>query len=215
MSTVFETLVKIDVSKWIEKKGNLSYLSWSHAYRATKEKYPLMTYTVYENELGFNYHTDGTTCWVKVGTTIEELEHIEYLPVMNYKNKSIPKEQVTSMDVNTAIQRALTKSLARHGLGINVYAGEDINPYAEPEPKIYNTWTKSEEQEKLLNKKEFMDMCVENGVEATDIADFLDFVSPGMDEKAKYNEIIHFLRKKDLLEDQLESYKLFKIKQAS
>lgn len=215
MSTVFETLVKIDVSKWIEKKGNLSYLSWSHAYRATKEKYPLMTYTVYENELGFNYHTDGTTCWVKVGTTIEELEHIEYLPVMNYKNKSIPKEQVTSMDVNTAIQRALTKSLARHGLGINVYAGEDINPYAESEPKIYNTWTKSEEQEKLLNKKEFMDMCVENGVEATDIADFLDFVSPGMDEKAKYNEIIHFLRKKDLLEDQLESYKLFKIKQAS
>ena len=124
--SVFETLNKIDVSKWIEKKGNLSYLSWANAYAEVKKHYPLMQYKTYENDIGFNYHTDGHTCWVKVSTTIEELEHIEYLPVMDFKNKSIPKDQVTSMNVNTAIQRALTKSLARHGLGLYVYAGEDL-----------------------------------------------------------------------------------------
>ncbi len=124
--SVFETLNKIDVGKWIEKKGNLSYLSWANAYAEVKKHYPLMQYKTYENDLGFNYHTDGITAWVKVSTTIEDLEHIEYLPVMDYKNKSIPKDQVTSMNVNTAIQRALTKSLARHGLGLYIYAGEDI-----------------------------------------------------------------------------------------
>ena len=124
--SVFETLNKIDVSKWIEKKGNLSYLSWANAYAEVKKHYPLMQYKTYENDIGFNYHTDGHTCWVKVSTTIEELEHIEYLPVMDFKNKSIPKDQVTSMSVNTAIQRALTKSLARHGLGLYIYAGEDL-----------------------------------------------------------------------------------------
>ena len=68
---------------------------------------------------------DGRTCWVKTGVTIENLEHIEYLPVMDYKNKSILLENITSFDVNKAIQRSLTKALARHGLGLYVYAGED------------------------------------------------------------------------------------------
>jgi len=124
--SVFDTLNEIDVGKWIEKKGNLSYLSWANAYAEVKKHYPLMQYKTYENDLQFNYFTDGHTGWVKVSTTIEELEHIEYLPIMDYKNKSIPKDQITSMNVNTAIQRALTKSLARHGLGLYIYAGEDL-----------------------------------------------------------------------------------------
>lgn len=124
--SVFETLSKIDVNEHTEKKGQLTYLSWAWAYKITKEHYPLMTYKVYENDLGFNYHTDGKSCWVKVSTTIDELEHIEYLPVMDFRNKSIPKDAVTSMDINNAIQRALTKSIARHGLGLYIYAGEDL-----------------------------------------------------------------------------------------
>jgi len=51
---------------------------------------------------------------------------IEYLPVMDYKNKSIPVENITSFDVNKAIQRSLTKACARHGLGLYIYAGEDL-----------------------------------------------------------------------------------------
>jgi hypothetical protein len=54
------------------------------------------------------------------------LEHIEYLPVMDYRNQSIPADKVTSFDVNKAIQRGLTKAVARHGLGLYIYAGEDL-----------------------------------------------------------------------------------------
>jgi len=142
--SVFETLNKIDVNEHTEKKGNLTYLSWAWAYRVVKQHFPLMTYKTYENDLGFNYHTDGSTCWVKVSTTIEELEHIEYLPVMDFRNKSIPKDVVTSMDVNNAIQRALTKSLARHGLGLYIYAGEDL----PIEPEVEKV---SASQLKLIN----------------------------------------------------------------
>ena len=79
-----------------------------------------------------SYHTDGRTCWVKTGVTIDGLEHIEYLPVMDMRNASIPVERVTSFDVNKAIQRSLTKAAARHGLGLYIYAGEDL-PEAEAE----------------------------------------------------------------------------------
>lgn len=215
MSTVFETLNAINVNEHIEQKGNLSYLSWAWAYQVVKANYPEMNYKVYENDIGFNYHTDGHTCWVKVGTTIEEQEHIEYLPVMDYKNKSIPKDQVTSMNVNTAIQRALTKSLARHGLGLYIYAGEDIPSDNPTSQKVYNTWSKANAHEKTQNKAEFMLLCEENDVNRNDIKDFFEFVSPGMKESETYNEIVHYLRQPQLLVDQLESYKGWVIKNDS
>ena len=91
-----------------------------------KKAYHDAFYTIYENADGWNYFTDGRTCWVKTGVTINGLEHIEYLPVMDYRNKSIPLDSVTSFDVNKAIQRSLTKACARHGLGLYIYAGEDL-----------------------------------------------------------------------------------------
>ena len=214
-SKVFETLNKIDVNEHTEKKGNLTYLSWAWAWQVVKANFPESNYTVYENDLGFNYHTDGHTAWVKVGVTIEEQEHIEYLPVMDFKNKSIPKDQVTSFSVNTAIQRALTKAIARHGLGLYIYAGEDLPSDNPSVQKVYNTWSKASDDDKLRYKKEFMVACENDGVSKDSIQDFLDFVSPGMDEKAKFNEIVHFLRQPELLSDQLESYKSYVIKQAS
>lgn len=135
MSTIFETLNKIDVSENIEQKGKLSYLSWAWAWTEFKKNVPTANYKVYENVNGFNYHTDNMTAWVKVGVIAEDIEHIEYLPIMDFKNKSIPLSNLTSMDVNKAIQRALTKGIARHGLGLYIYAGEDL-PEQEPEPKI-------------------------------------------------------------------------------
>lgn len=130
--SVFQTLNAVNVNDKIEKKNGLSYVSWAYAWGEAKKLYPLAFYTVYENNEGWNYFTDGKTCWVKTGVTIEGLEHIEYLPVMDFKNKSIPVENVTSFDVNKTIQRSLTKALARHGLGLYVYAGEDL-PDVEPE----------------------------------------------------------------------------------
>lgn len=134
----FETLNAVDVSDKTEKKGGLTYLSWCFAWGELKKRHPDATYTIYENENGWNYHTDGKSCWVKTGVTVNGVEHIEYLPVMDFKNKSIPLESVTSTDVNKAIQRSVTKAIARHGLGLYIYAGEDLpeEMQAEAEAKV-------------------------------------------------------------------------------
>ena len=134
--SAFDTLRKIDCSEHVEQKNGLSYLSWAWAWNELKKLYPNSFYTIYENAQGLFYHTDGNTCWVKTGVTLVDedgvaLEHIEYLPVMDFKNKSIPADSVTSFDVNKAIQRSLTKAVARHGLGLYIYAGEDL-PESEP-----------------------------------------------------------------------------------
>lgn len=126
MDNYFAELYQIDVSKYVEKKNGLTYLPWAYAWAEIKKRYPTAFYTIYENKDGWNYFTDGNTCWVKTGVTINDLEHIEYLPVMDFKNKSVTLENVTSFDVNKSIQRSLTKACARHGLGLYVYAGEDL-----------------------------------------------------------------------------------------
>jgi hypothetical protein len=131
---VVETLSKVNVNDKTETKNGLTYLSWAWAWGVLKEKFPTSTYTIYENKDGWNYHTDGKTAWVKTGVTVEGLEHIEYLPVMDFRNKSITLEQLTSFDVNKAIQRSLTKAISRHTLGLYIYAGEDL-----PEDSTPNT----------------------------------------------------------------------------
>lgn len=128
----FQRLNAINVNDKTEKKNGLTYLSWAFAWGEVKALHPDATYTVYENASGLNYHTDGNTCWVKTGVTINGIEHIEYLPIMDFKNRSIPVSNVTSYDVNKAIQRSITKACARHGLGLYIYAGEDL-PEAEEE----------------------------------------------------------------------------------
>lgn len=134
--SAFAVLSAIDCNGHTEKKNGLTYLSWAWAWQMVKEHYPTAFYTIYENKDGLLYHTDGRTCWVKTGVTIDGIEHIEYLPVMDYKNSSIPVEKVTSFDVNKAVQRSLTKACARHGLGLYIYAGEDLPSDAKkPEQK--------------------------------------------------------------------------------
>ena len=124
--SVFEVLNAVNCNEHTEKKNGLTYLSWAWAWAEVKKRYPDADYTIYENRDGLLYHTDGRTAWVKTGVTIEGQELIEYLPVMDYNNKSIPLERITSFDVNKAIQRSLTKACARHGLGLYIYAGEDL-----------------------------------------------------------------------------------------
>ena len=151
--SIFQTLNDINVNGHTEVKDTgrvrLTYLSWAWAWAEVKKNYPDATYTVYENANGWNYHTDGRTCWVKTGVTIEGMEHIEYLPVMDNRNNSIPADKVTSMDVNKAIQRSLTKAAARHGLGLYIYAGEDL-----PETESVQEAERIEREELEKAKKE-------------------------------------------------------------
>lgn len=133
--SIFETLNNINVNDKTEKKNGLTYLSWAWAWGEVKKAFPDATFTIYERDTQYgpvNYFTDGRTCWVKTGLTINGLEHIEELPVMDFRNNSIPLEKVNSTDVNKAVQRSLTKAAARHGLGLYIYAGEDL-PECEQE----------------------------------------------------------------------------------
>lgn len=126
MSNVFETLNNINVNGHTEKKNGLTYLAWAWAWGEVKKAFPDAIYTVYENEIGRPWFDDGKTGWVKTGVTIGGIEHIEYLPVMDYKNQSIMADKITSFDANKTVQRSLTKACARHGLGLYIYAGEDL-----------------------------------------------------------------------------------------
>lgn len=129
--SAFEILSAVDCTDKIEQKNGLSYLSWAWAWGELKKRYPRSYYTIYESPEGMIFFTDGNTCWVKTGVTLveegqEPLEHIEYLPVMDNRNQSIKLEAIKSTDINKAIQRSLTKAIARHGLGLYIYAGEDL-----------------------------------------------------------------------------------------
>ena len=138
--SVFATLNAINVNEKKEKKNKLDYLSWVWAWAELKKRYPDSTYRVYEDSRGLNYFTDGNTCYVKVGVTVEGLEMVEYLPVMDFRNQSITLDKVTSFDVNKSVQRCLTKAIARHGLGLYIYAGEDLPedeiPDEPQQPKV-------------------------------------------------------------------------------
>ena len=141
----FAKLNAINVNSKTEQKIGLTYLSWAWAWQEIKKVDPEANYTIYENANGWNYHTDGKTAWVKTGVTMGGIEHIEYLPVMDFKNKSIAAENITSFDVNKAIQRSLTKACARHGLGLYIYAGEDL-----PEAEDVDDDTKRAEIKRLI-----------------------------------------------------------------
>ena len=130
--SVFEQLSSLNLASKVEKRGNLSYISWATAWAECKKLFPDMSRTVYESETGMNYFTDGATAWVKVGVTINGQEHIDYLPIMNHMNKSIPLASLTSFDVNKSIQRSMVKALALHGLALNIYAKEEFMDVAEP-----------------------------------------------------------------------------------
>ena len=108
MENYFRELNSINCSDKTEKKNGLTYLSWAWAWGEIKKLHPDATYTIYEDSNGLFYHTDGKTCWVKTGVTVNGIEHIEYLPVMDNRNRSIPASDVTSFDANKAIQRSLT-----------------------------------------------------------------------------------------------------------
>jgi len=127
MESVYNNLKAIDVRPKAEKKGRADYLSWAHAWDMLKSNYPQAQRIIYEQpETGLNYFTDGKTAYVKVGIVVNDLEHVDMLPVMDNRNKSITIDKVCSFEVNKTIQRSTAKAIAMHGLGLSLWTGEDI-----------------------------------------------------------------------------------------
>ena len=159
VKSIFDILNDVNVNDKTEQKNGLTYLSWAYCWGEVKKVVPDAQYTIYERDTEFgpvNYFTDGKTCRVKTGVTLNGLEHIEQLPVMDFKNKSIPLNAITSTDVNKAIQRSLTKACARHGLGLYIYAGEDL-PECEKDEQY------GQEEAEVNAKKERLDRMPRTG----------------------------------------------------
>ncbi|MDH3879391.1 MAG: DUF1071 domain-containing protein [Desulfobacterales bacterium] len=134
--SIYQKLTEISIKSKVERKGNLDYLSWANAWDMLKKEHPTAQRKVYESEhTGLNYFTDGKTAYVKVGITIGDMEHIDYLPVMDYRNNSISLDKVTSTDVNKTIQRSTAKAIAMHGLGLSLWTGEDVPELQAPAPQ--------------------------------------------------------------------------------
>lgn len=126
-NSVFSTLSSVAIKDKVERKGNIDYLSWAYAWSLLKQHYPTAQRVVYEDPAtGWNYFSDGRSAWVKVGVTVEGQEHIDYLPIMDFRNQAIPVDRVNQFEVNKAIQRSTAKAIAMHGLGLQLWTGEDI-----------------------------------------------------------------------------------------
>lgn len=191
---VFETLSAINVNGKTEKKNGLTYLSWAYAWGELCKVYPTATYKVHERDTQWgpcNYFTDGRTAWVKVSVTIGDLTHTEMLPIMDYRNKSIPLDKVTSCDANKAIQRCITKAVARFGLGLYVYAGEDLpssveysdpiqaQPVQQPVEKAVQKLAQSQvpvKKDTRLITAEMVDIIRKIVGEQGVTGDFIDFI---------------------------------------
>ncbi len=133
----FDKLIAINVKSKVEKKGNLDYLSWANAWAYLKLEHSDAQRNVYESpETGLNWYTDGVTGYVKVGVTIEGVEHIDYLPIMDHNNRSLTKDKITSFAVNKTIQRSTVKAIAMHGLGLSLWIGEDIVQTIKPSAPV-------------------------------------------------------------------------------
>ena len=145
IKTTFEKLSSINVNDRVEKKNGLTYLSWAWAWSEVKKACPDATYVIkqtdYDEQLGFMCHTEVTIA----GETLEM-----WLPVMDGANKSMKKEAytyttrygeksvdaATSFDINKTLMRCLVKNLAMFGLGIYIFAGEDLPESESSAPSV-------------------------------------------------------------------------------
>ena len=119
---VWDTLSQVDVSNHVEKKQNLTYLSWAWAWGVMMEHYPELAY--YFEDRTLENGTMEVTVHVTIREGDETVTRHMWLPVMDYRNKAIPNPD--SFALNTAKMRCLTKCFALFGLGHYIYAGEDL-----------------------------------------------------------------------------------------
>lgn len=145
----FAQLARIDVNKHVEKKGGFSYLSWAWAVDALRKAHPGATWEVKRFPVTLDWGEEERTSYkaityvpylktdcgyfVEVAVTVEDVTLSQIHPVLDSRNRPIAEPD--AFHINTSIQRCLVKAIALHGLGLYVYAGEDLPEGVEP-PKI-------------------------------------------------------------------------------
>jgi len=131
----FKMLSAIDVSENLEKKGQFTYLSWPFAVRKLRETCPTATWVIKKHN-GIPYIKTECGYFVEVEVTVNNISLSQIHPVLDNRNKTI--ENPTAFQINTSIQRCLVKAIALHGLGLSVYAGEDLPKNISEKTKTYS-----------------------------------------------------------------------------
>src|SRR6266550_8180146 len=130
----FARLNQINVSDHIERKGEFAYLSWPYAVAQLRLADPTAIWEVRRFE-GLPYLRTETGSFVEVAVTVQGVTLSQIHPVLDGKNR--PIAEPTAFDINTSIQRCLVKAIALSGLGLYIYAGEDLpesdKPSEQPE----------------------------------------------------------------------------------
>ena len=187
----FTELYSLNVNENVEKKEGLSYLSWSWAVAEILKKHPTMTYEIlrFQNNLPYTYD-EKTGYMVFTRVTIEGITREMWLPVMDSKNKTMLDHEytyqvknyktgeivektvakATMFDINKTIMRCLTKNFAMFGLGLYIYAGEDL-PEEEQSKKI--TEEQIKQIKKLVAEDKIEDMLIYYKVSSKKIEDML------------------------------------------
>lgn len=139
MENYFIKLNQINVSEHVEKKGNFDYLSWPWAVQQLRQADPTATWEVRRFD-GLPYLKTEAGFFVEVAVTVQGVTLSQIHPVLDARNN--PIEMPNSFDINTSIQRCLVKAIALHGLGLSVYAGEDL-PAPDQQAKVPATKPKA------------------------------------------------------------------------
>ena len=164
----FTELDRVDVTQHIEKKGKFSYLSWAFAVRELKKRHPSATWTVHEWD-GIPFIKTECGFFVKVTVTVDEVDATQVHPVLDHQNKTV--NSPNAFQINTSIQRCLAKAIALHGLGIHLYAGEDL----PPSPPLDN-----------MQQKELLDLLTDRNAEKGLVDNVMHQISIGQINQSNF-----------------------------
>lgn len=223
----FKELYALDLSKMVEKKKTgyveLTYLSWANAWAEFVKAYPDAEYEIIKNDNNLPYFMDSTGAMVYTKVTVGTLTHEMWLPVMDGANKPMKLEAysykvkdkktnqfvdrwvspLNMFDVNKAVMRCLVKNLAMFGLGLYIYAGEDLPEPIEDAPAPLPTASKATDEDKKQAWHDFSEICNTYNVNPKE---FLSKDVDMNDKKAVHNTVIKWLKSTDMLISQLENF---------
>jgi hypothetical protein len=194
MKELIEKLLALNVNEHTEKKNNLTYLSWSWAWATLLKHYPNATYTIQKSDDGiptFGNSKVGYMCYTTV--TVGEITHEMWLPVMDHRNKAILEPNM--FDINKTVMRCLTKNLAMFGLGLYIYAGEDLPDGEEPVKPV-----KKSAPSKLITPKEgeaLVTLALQKGTDLTKLMAYYKVTELGDMTVEQYKQATEALNKKE------------------
>lgn len=200
----FARLSAINVSEHIERKGGFAYLSWPFAVAQLRLADPTACWEVRRFD-GLPYLMTETGCYVEVAVTVQGVTLSQVHPVLDGRNRVIIAP--TAFDINTSIQRCLVKAIALHGLGLYIYAGEDLPqigtepaandpaPRVEPAlpepPKAVVGKTISDAQQRTIQR-----LVTETGVELPRLLEFYGVRSLAEIGVADFLRVVRSLEKR-------------------